>query len=296
MFTISNSRLTVTASSHGAELQSIKNRRNHEYLWQGDDRFWGRRSPILFPIVGSLWQGRYRVGENEYQLPRHGFARDMDFQLVEKSKTRLVFELTETPDTLPLYPYRFGLRVGYELQGSDLRVIWEVHNRDSRRIYFSIGGHPAFRLPGCTKGKPVEGTLSFETTDNVLSPWWMEKAEIGQQGCLREERNPLDTDADARLHFTEDTFSRDALVIDRSQLRSVSILTQTGRPVVKVSFETPAVGIWKPYGKQAPFICIEPWYGVADRIGFDGQLKEKYLINALQPGGTFQGGYTMSFM
>ena len=296
MNTISNSKLTVTASSHGAELQSIRNSRGHEYLWQGDARFWGRRSPILFPIVGSLWQGRYRVGENEYELPRHGFARDMDFQLVEKSKTRLVFELTETPDTLALYPYRFGLRVGYELQASVVRVTWEVHNRDSRRIYFSVGGHPAFRIPGCKKGKPVEGTLSLETTDNVLSPWWMEKAEIGQQGCLREERNPLDTDADARLHFNEETFSHDALVIDRSQLRSVSILTAAGRPVVKVSFETPAVGIWKPYGTNAPFVCIEPWYGVADRIGFDGQLKEKYLINALQPGGTFQGGYTMTFM
>lgn len=296
MFTISNSKLQVIASAHGAELQSIRNSRGHEYLWQGDARFWGRRSPILFPIVGSLWQGRYRVGENEYELPRHGFARDMDFHLVEKSKTHLVFELTETPETLSLYPYRFGLRVGYELQANDVRVMWEVHNRDSRRIYFSVGGHPAFRLPGCKKGEPVKGTLSFETTDNVLSPWWMEKAEIGEQGCLREERNPLDTDADARLHFTEETFSRDAIVIDRSQLRSVSILTAAGRPVVKVSFETPAVGIWKPYGTNAPFICIEPWYGVADRIGFDGQLKEKYLINALQPGGTFQGGYTMRFM
>lgn len=295
MYTISNSKLTVSVASLGAELQSIKNSRGHEYLWQGDAHYWPRRSPILFPIVGSLWQGRYRVGEREYQLPRHGFARDMEFRLVERTKSRLVFELTETPETLECYPYRFGLRVGYELSASSLRVTWEVHNRDSRRIYFSIGGHPAFRIPGYKKGKSVEGTLGLQTTDNVLSPWWMEKAEIGEQGCLREERNPLDTDAQGCLCFTEETFCRDAIVIDRSQLRSVSLLTAARRPVLQVSFETPAVGIWKPYGKQAPFICIEPWYGVADPVGFDGQLKEKYLINALQPGGTFQGGYGITF-
>lgn len=295
MYSISNSKLIVTVSPMGAELQSIKNRRRHEYLWQGDSRIWGRRSPILFPIVGSLWHGKYHIGDNEYQLSRHGFARDMEFQLVEKTSSSLVFELTDTPETMESYPYRFGLRVGYKLQGNTVHVVWEVHNRDSRRIYFSIGGHPAFRLPGYKKGEPVVGRLQLEPTSQSQSLWWLEKAEIGQGGCLREERNPLDTDSQMVLHFAEETFKDDAIVVDRSQLRSISILTAAGKPVVKVDFQTPAVGIWKPYGKQAPFVCIEPWYGVADSVGYEGQLKEKYLINALQPGGTFKGGYDMTF-
>ena len=155
METIKNDQLSVIISPHGAELQSIKNNRGHEFLWQGDPKYWGRRSPILFPIVGSLWNGTAHFGGKDCQMGRHGFARDMDFKLVAKGDAQAVFALHDNDETLKKYPYHFNLAVSYKLKGNTIAVTWHVENTDDKPISFQIGGHPAFNIPDLKAGEPI---------------------------------------------------------------------------------------------------------------------------------------------
>ena len=148
METLHNDRLSIEVSSFGAELQSIKDGDGKEYLWQGDDKYWGRRSPILFPIVCGLWKGTYRTEGDTYSLGRHGFARDMNFQLLKLTEQSVTYLLHDNENTLRQYPYHFMLTVTYKLVGNEVHVIWHVHNTDKREIHFQIGAHPAFNLPG----------------------------------------------------------------------------------------------------------------------------------------------------
>lgn len=157
METLQNEFLTVEVSDLGAELQSIKDADEHEYLWQGDDKYWGRRSPILFPIVCGLYQGTYRTEGGTFQLGRHGFARDMNFRLLRHSDDKVTYVLSETEHTLRQYPYRFMLSVTYKLVDNEIHVIWHVYNTDTKEIHFQIGAHPAFRLPGVKEGDDVKG-------------------------------------------------------------------------------------------------------------------------------------------
>ena len=147
MVEIKNDKLTVQVASLGAELQSIKDADGREYLWQAGEK-WPRRSPILFPIVCSVNDDTYTVEGKEYHLPRHGFARDTEFQLIAQGEHKVTFALHETEETLKVYPYRFNLAVSYRLNGNKIHVVWHVENTDTREIHFQIGGHPAFLAPG----------------------------------------------------------------------------------------------------------------------------------------------------
>ena len=167
METLHNELLTVEVSDLGAELQSIKDDEGKEYLWQGDDRYWGRRSPILFPIVCGLWKGTYRTEGDTYQMGRHGFARDMNFRVLKKADDRVTYVLSDTEATMRQYPYRFMLSVTYKLVENEIHVIWHVHNTDTREIHFQIGAHPAFNLPGVKEGEPIKGCLRFDRGDKI---------------------------------------------------------------------------------------------------------------------------------
>ena len=159
---LKNDKITVIISAHGAELQSIKSAEGREYLWQGDEKNWPRRSPLLFPIVCGLWNGQYRVDGKTYELPRHGFARDMDFDVIEKTESSVTYELTSNEETMKVYPYEFGLNVSYFLNDDMINVVWTVRNMGKEEMHFQIGGHPAFNLPDVGEGDKVEGTLLFD--------------------------------------------------------------------------------------------------------------------------------------
>lgn len=288
METIKNDQLSVIISPHGAELQSIKNYRGHEFLWQGDPKYWGRRSPILFPIVGSLWNGTAHFGGKDCQMGRHGFARDMDFKLVAKGDAQAVFALHDNDETLKKYPYHFNLAVSYKLKGNTIAVTWHVENTDDKPISFQIGGHPAFNIPDLKAGEPIHGRLQLDATDPIR------RFIDDKSGCLDGARHAEVPAKDGLLPFTEDTFKADALIFDHCQLHQVSLLNADDTPAVVVSFKSPAVGIWSPYGKNAPFICIEPWYGVTDVVNYDGDFSGRYLMNHLLPGSSFMSQYTIT--
>lgn len=287
MTILKNDVLTVEVNEHGAELQSIR-KGETEYLWQGDPAYWGRRSPVLFPIVGSVWEARYRVGGKEYTLGQHGFARDMDFELVSSSETEVRYRLLSSEATKEKYPYDFCLEIAYRLRGAELDVIWEVSNPSDEDIYFQIGAHPAFFYPDYDPQKSGRGFLTFDRSEGL------ECIRIKEKGCVDAETKwPLELQ-DGVLKLEKDTFDAiDTIMLQDSQVKRVNMFREDGTPWLSLSFEAPVVGIWSPPGKVAPFICIEPWYGRCDRVGYEGDYRDKDWINRLAPGEKFSSVYTV---
>lgn len=284
---LKNEQLQIVVSEHGAELQSIQDAEGKEYLWQGDPKYWGRRSPILFPIVCGLWDDCYRLDGYEYKMARHGFARDLDFKLINKTDTKVTFALEDSPETHRCYPYHFMLSITYRLDGNKIHVIWHVHNTDKNEIHFQIGGHPAFMIPGMKEGDEVKGTVCFDNKGKL------ERLIGNMKGCIIPGRFDVGS-KDGIWHFTEDSFKEDCVIIDKSQVKQVALLDEEGQPSVTVDMKTPCVGIWAPYGKHAPFVCIEPWYGIHDKVEYSGDFRQKYLMNHLQPGASFLSEYTIT--
>ncbi|MCR4854161.1 MAG: aldose 1-epimerase family protein [Prevotella sp.] len=287
METLKNEQLQIAVNPLGAELQSIKDSNGKEYLWQADPNYWARHSPILFPIVCGLWQGHYRIDGFEYPMERHGFARDMEFKLIARTEQKVTFALEDTLHTRRIYPYHFMLSVTYRLDGNKIHVIWHVHNTDDVEIHFQIGGHPAFYVPDLEEGEPMAGTMKFDNEGAI------ERIIGNMGGCIIPGRFALETEK-GLWKFNEESFKEDAIIIDKCQVKQVQLLDKQQRPVITVDMKTPAVGIWSPYGKHAPFVCIEPWYGVHDTVEYRGDFRKKALMNHLQPGASFLAEYTIT--
>ena len=288
MHTLKNEILTVQVKEHGAELASIR-KGSVEYLWQADPMFWGRHSPVLFPIVGSVWEKRYRVDGREFELGQHGFARDMDFTMVEGGEDEVRYRLESTEDTLKKYPWPFVLEIAYRLHGNMIDVIWEVSNPGNEDMYFQIGAHPAFNYPDYDPQTMERGFLSFDRSEGL------ECIRIKDRGCVDAETlYPLDIPADGLLPLTRETFDKiDTIMLQDGQIGSVALYRTDRTPWLKLSFEAPVVGIWSPPGKNAPFICLEPWYGRCDRAGYEGDYRDRDWVNLLAPGEKFSSVYTI---
>ena len=288
MHTLKNDILTVQVKEHGAELASIM-KGSTEYLWQADPAFWGRHSPVLFPIVGSVWEKRYRIDGVEYEMGQHGFARDMDFTLVDGNETEVRYRLESSPETLAKYPYPFVLEIAYRLEGNKLDVIWDVYNPSEEDIFFQIGAHPAFYYPDYDPKAPERGFLSFDRTEGL------ECIRIKEKGCVDAvTKYPLEIPAEGKLPLTRETFDEiDTIVLEDSQVGHVTLHRNDGSPWLSLSFDAPVVGIWSPPTKNAPFICLEPWYGRCDRAGYEGDYRDKDWMNRLAPGERFSSVYTI---
>ena len=288
MHTLKNDILTVQVKEHGAELASIM-KGSTEYLWQADPAFWGRHSPVLFPIVGSVWEKRYRVAGKEYEMGQHGFARDMDFALVEGNETEVRYRLESSEQTLAKYPYPFVLEIAYKLQGSRLDVIWEVCNPSQEDMYFQIGAHPAFYYPDYDPQTAERGFLSFDRTEGL------ECIRIKEKGCVdAETKYPLPVPEDGMMPVMRDTFDViDTIMLQDSQVGRVALHRNDGTPWLALSFDAPVVGIWSPPTRNAPFICLEPWYGRCDRAGYEGDYRDKDWMQRLVPGERFSSVYTI---
>jgi len=284
MIELKNEQLTVRIAEKGAELQSVKDNQSREYMWQAGPE-WARHSPILFPIVCSVNDNTYRVDGKEYHLPRHGFARDMEFTVNYQSENDVSFLLEYSEETLKVYPYRFKLGIRYFLEENTIFVHWYVKNIDKQEIHFQIGGHPAFNMPS---GK-LEGEIFLS---KAAEP--MVALKSYPDGSHDMEEVPLEIDGQY-LHICNDFFRNDSVKIHKSQTYAAGIVDTDGHLSVIVNYEAPVCAIWSPYGKQAPFVCIEPWYGIGDPRGFKGEFKDKPLMNHLLPGAQFHSTYVISF-
>lgn len=289
MHTLTNGILTIKVKEHGAELSSIiKN--GTEYLWQADPAYWGRHSPVLFPIVGSVWEGEYRVGDIAYKLGQHGFARDMDFALVAQSETEIRFRLESTEETLKKYPWPFCLEIAYRLHHDSLDVVWEVKNPGESDMYFQIGAHPAFYYPDYVPQSSLRGSISFDRSEGLQC------IRIKEKGCVDTGTlYPLEMGKNGLLQLTRETFDKiDTIMLQDSQVSKVTLHRNDGTPWLTLTFDAPVIGIWSPPTKNAPFICMEPWYGRCDRVGFAGDYRDRDWVNRLGSGQTFSTAYTIT--
>lgn len=288
MKTISTSDLTVKVSSRGAELCSICCN-GKEYLWQADPAYWKRHAPVLFPIVGSVWENTYRQDGETYSMAQHGFARDMEFELVAEGDRDLLYRLTDNEETRKIYPFPFLLQISYQVWRKKLEVVWRLYNTGDREMHFQIGAHPAFYYPDYDAETTERGYFGFgEKTDGLRH------ILISEKGCADPGKEyPLALTDDGLLPLDVHTFDKDALILEGDQVREVTLYNKEKKPCLTVSFDTPVVGLWSPPAKNAPFVCIEPWYGRCDRAHYTGEYKDKDWMQHLAPGEVFEGGYVI---
>ena len=284
-FQIRNESLTLEIDAHGAEMKSlIDNCSGQEYLWCGDAAYWGRTSPVLFPLVGNYREKQSCFDGKWYSLSQHGFARDMDFELVSEKGDEIWFALEDSPETLEKYPFGFRLELGYRLQGRAVEVLWKVTNKNDREMYFSIGGHPAFNCPLREGEKQTDYRIGFDTCEPLTA------SVLDENGTVSERTKVLEL-TDGMLQITNSLFDEDALIVEHDQAHKVALYTPEGEKYLEVRFEAPLFGIWSPAGKHAPFVCIEPWYGRSDRADFGQKLEEREWGNVLKAGEIFTAVY-----
>ena len=290
-YVLKNEYLKATFESFGAELISLQDDAGKEYLWYGDSAFWGRHSPVLFPFVGKVKDGKYRYNGNEYAMGQHGFARDMEFAFVSQTEDEIWFRLESTEETRQRFPLDFCLELGYKLNQNTLKVMWRVKNpSDSETLYFSIGAHPAFLCPIEEGTKQSDYFLQLDVADKAE----YYSAELAS-GLRLPEKRVLELE-NGRCRMTEGFFDmgdRGTYIFEENQVKEVALVTPAGKPYITVSFDMPLVAVWSPEKKRAPFVCIEPWCGRCDRIDFTGSLEEREWGSALEAGGIFETGYSI---
>jgi galactose mutarotase-like enzyme len=287
LVTIRTEDITVKINPQGAELTSlIKNNDGQEYMWSADPAFWSKRSPVLFPVVGTLKENCYYYKGERYELGRHGFARDRRFETEDKSENEVVFLLKSDEESLTVYPFHFSFRIRYRVEEESLQVSYEVLNTGSEEMYFSVGGHPAFRVPVKEGEEYSDYYLEFEKAETV-GRW-----PISAEGLIEEFTMPL-LDNSNELPLAKELFARDAIVLKDLQSQSVKLLSRKTAAGLDFSFKGfPYLGIWA--AKGADFVCIEPWCGIADTVNADQQLPHKEGINSLFPGETFKRSWSVS--
>lgn len=285
MIEISNNQLAVTISPIGAEVQSIKDVNTQcEYLWHGDAQWWSGHSPILFPIVGGLWNGTCRVDGQELHISKHGFVRRAPWRVVCVEADKAVFEFVSTVGTFAIFPYAFRLTATYSLDDRKLRAEFCVENLGGSPFCFQLGGHPAIALPNWDDAQPLDGYLRLEgNPTHVL--------RAGERGCLELDTFPVPLNADGLVPLTVDTFSHEALIFDNHQVSAATVLTPSGQPVARVESTAPVWLFWSPQGIHTPFVCLEPWYGLCDHQSFCGDITERPYINTVNGHATWMGGY-----
>jgi galactose mutarotase-like enzyme len=265
-------QLAVSINDLGAEIHSIKNKQGLEFIWTAEKDIWPRHAPILFPIVGKLKNNNYYFNEKKHTLGQHGFARDMAFKLLQNDGTRCLFELTANENTRLVYPFEFNFKVGYELKQNKLHCGYKITNPAREPLFFSVGAHPGFCCP-ISEGEQFEDYyLEFEK-DQLIQTTLKEGLRNGKKSVEFKDR---------KLFLSENTFDDDALVFENNQVNRILLCsTKSSNKVIMEFAGWPFFGIWAKKGIKK-FICLEPWYGIADDINTAGDFQEKTGIICLQ--------------
>ena len=281
MFSIENEYLSVTIRPGGAELTSLYNKNaGLEYMWNGDPSFWAKTSPVLFPIVGSLKKDLVYFADKPYQLGRHGFAREMDFMVTDQTNLSITFTLTSSEATLTKFPFPFCFDIEYSITKDQLRVTYKVMNTGNESMYFSVGGHPAFKVPLIPGSDYTDHYLEFNKTENA-GRWPISKDGLIETDTVAFFNNTR------LMPLSKELFYADAVVFKQLESTSVSLLSNRSPHGLQFDFTGfPFLGIWA--AKNADFVCIEPWCGIADPVNSNQQLTDKEGINFLAANDVFE--------
>lgn len=285
-YEIKNSFIKAKIKSFGAELNSLqKIDEDLEYIWQGDSKYWNRHSPILFPIVGRLKNDSYTYQNQKYNMSQHGFARDKEFEVIKNEVDFIEFRLKSDEKTLEIYPFAFELYLSYKLEKSKLIVSYKVINKSDDKMLFSIGAHPAFNWTLKEDEKKEDYFIEFEDLKQT------KRYFLNYLGLLykKEDLKIIDN----KMPLNEKLFKNDALVFNDLNIKRVSLKNIKNENFVRLNFENfPYLGIWsKPSG--SPFICIEPWFGIADDENSIQNFEEKKGLITLEKDEVFSCFYSI---
>lgn len=286
MHTLENELMKVVIANHGAELQSIwLKKEEKELLWQGDDLFWGRKAPVLFPFVGKLKDDCFNYDGSTYPMGQHGFARDRVFELVHKDNTKLTFSLKSDTESRKIYPFEFELQISFALNANKLTTNYQVLNPADKPIYFSIGAHPGFNLAVNTLGELDNVVLQFEQAE-LLERYLLDS------GLFSGKTELMAPTSQNELPLTHGLFAKDAIIFKSLKSKNMRLL-QNEKEVLTMQFEGfPFMGIWTKAG--APYICLEPWCGLADDTTGQEDIRSKEGIESLDARKEFNRSFTIS--
>jgi len=282
---LENEFLKVSVADAGAELISVWDKASgREHIWNADPAVWNRHAPILFPFVGKVKDGKYRIGENEYAMKtQHGFARDQVFTCVEKTETALTHRLVAIEQTKAIYPYEFQLTVCHRLSGKQLTIEWTIENLGEETMYFSIGGHPGLMVP--------EGIRKEDCLISFPGKTELQYVSANAMGYILPQKKTLSL-RDGFAAWQADI--PDTWIFEDHQVQSVGIAGPDGKPYVTLHCETfPMLAVWA--NPDGPFICLEPWFGRADDVDFAGTIDQKKDIQSLSAGAKQEIAYTIAF-
>ena len=292
MYTIENNVIKVEVATKGAELSSVYDKENNtERIWDANPSIWNRHAPLLFPFIGKVNGGKYRIGDKEYEMKtQHGFARDMDFECVEQTETSVTHRLVATEATKENYPFDFELLVTHKLDAENervLHIVWEIRNHGENTMYYSIGGHPAFTLSVENSEERKQYFLEFPNRDDIK----FISVNLETGFAVPEKEYPLETE-NGFIQFWEKI--HDTLIFDYQNIETVRIAKPDKTPYVTMDCrEFPFLGIWAK--RTGNFICLEPWVGRCDDDGFTGTLDEKIGMEKLGSKETKVISYSVEF-
>ena len=288
-YSLKNSYLNLVVKQNGAELSSLRTA-NREYIWQADAQFWGRHAPILFPIVGRLIDHEYSYNGRNYAMNQHGFARDNDFKVIDKTINSIVFELASTEKFKEMFPFDFKLQVKYTLVEKSLKIEYIVINpSENDDLYFSIGAHPAFNCPFEAGHLRNEYQLVFDKELEAESQNIHEGLRVNETTKVFEQSGKL------MLH--KSVFDNDALIFNPNPFSKVTFVHEPSqKEYLSVTFKNyPYLGIWSS-NKDAPFVCIEPWHGITDHKSHNKNLSQKEGVIRLFPNKVFNCEFTIEVL
>ena len=269
LYKAENENFTLAVKEMGAELNSLKSKKTDiEYIWYGDESIWYGQSPILFPIIGRLLDDKYTLNGKGYSMEKHGIVRKKPFVLSERTEDSLTFIKTQNEDTLKDYPYNFELKVVFQLTDGGLRVTHRITNTDEKVMLYSFGAHPGFN---CEIGDYLE----FSDDTKLFTE------RIDHESILIEETFPVEMDGN-KVVLTPEIFNDDALILSDFKSHNIKIKSKNHNRVISFDFDSPFLGIWaKP---NAPYVCLEPWWGVNDNYDKKADFSQKRGIMSLLPG------------
>lgn len=287
---IKNNHLAIRVDEHGAELCSlVRLSDQRELLWQADPQYWQGQSPILFPTVGSSYEQTIRHKGVAYPMPKHGLVKDRDFVLSNRTADSLTFSIESDDEMLRHYPFRFRLSITYRLTGSKLCIAFDVENRNPESMPYLLGAHPAFALPDFSETDAIHAYLGFgETEDRLVSVGLKPGGFAWHEGSFAVE-----LDEEGLLPLTNTTFECDTILDDTQRVRACALYNKNKEAIVSVTFSSPVLALWAPCGGRAPFVCIEPWWGLCDEDGYRGEFGQRPFINSVPPQETGRIEYTI---
>lgn len=280
-FLIKHNKNSAIISSQGAELVAFyKNETN--YIWTVNDLYWNKTSPVLFPVVGKLQNDTYTINNKQYNLPRHGFARDYEFNLIEKKENSLVLSLTQNEETINWFPFNFELQIVYTLSDDKLEISYLIKNNSDVKMPFSIGAHPAIAINEDFTKYSIEFENYQKLTNHNLNDQLFDGTT--NEILLNQQQLPL----------SYSLFENDAIVLKNFECRNL-IIFENRIPYLKFNLGNfPDLGIWTK--QNAPFLCIEPWFGYADSNNTSGDFLKKEGIQILEPNKIFKSYFSIEIL